>query len=788
VDELDRYIRIFRDEALEHLDTLRNGLLRLEESQPAPEEVTPEILRCAHTLKGSARMVGLMDIGNLSHKMEDVLKGVEKSSILVSPDMVSLLLEVTDAIRDAVEAAAGGESVPMDLVPLTNKVAALAHSEPLAQAPAETKVEEEGEGDKENLLSELEGLFGGDESPPAEEAPPAEGSAPAPAPEAAPEAPPVAPETVEEGESEKPTRVAHHPEKSPTTASRVVSGMETIRVDVRKLDTLTNLAGELMINRIHEENKYFMAKDLTRTMVAHLEDQEGEAPIDLDVWLPTLQEMIRGELRGLVDELSRETQEMGTLVSELQSLTMDLRLLPVSTIFDAYHRTVRDLRTALGKEVSLHVSGRETLLDKRILEEINPALIHLIRNAVDHGIEIPEERERRGKAPRGNIHLEAFNEGGNVVIRVRDDGGGMDADHIRARALEKRVVTEEEVADLTERETLNLVFRYGFSTSPIITDLSGRGVGLNVVWEKVEDLKGNINIDTDPGMMTSVSLSFPPTYFTLKTLVVKVGPEIIALPSNFIKETRWVEPRQVSMEGGRPVIADRGQVYPFIDLCRFLGYPHEKPRYGQQRNSVAIVRFRNEFLALRVDRILRFEEEVVKSSGPFLQNHPFVSGVTILRKGEPCFILNMYDVFKYAKDWRGGEEDFLKGETKKAKKKILVADDSITTRTLEKSILENAGYEVFVARDGREALTMAQEGDFHLVVTDVEMPHLTGFELTETLKGDVRYKDVPFIIVTSLAREEHRRRGVEVGAQAYIVKGTFDQRRLLETVRSLIGG
>jgi two-component system chemotaxis sensor kinase CheA len=563
--------------------------------------------------------------------------------------------------------------------------------------------------------------------------------------------------------------------------------METIRVDVRKLDQLTNLAGELMINRIRVENKYFMAKELTRGLSLLLEDQEGDAPPEPKEWLPVFTEKIRGELRSLVDEMSRETQEMKTLVQELQSLTMDLRLLPVSTIFDAYHRTVRDLRTALGKEVSLHVSGRETLLDKRILEEINPALIHLIRNAVDHGIEAPDERRSRGKESTGHIHLEAFNEGGNVVIRVRDDGGGMNAEAIRKKALEKGVITEEEAGDLSEREVLNLVFRYGFSTSPIITDLSGRGVGLNVVWEKVEDLKGNINVDTDPGRMTSVALSFPPTYFTLKALVVKTGPEIIALPSNFIQETRWVEPSHISMEGGRPVIADRGQVYPFIDLGRFLGFPGEDGRSRGQRNSVAIVQFRNECLALRVDRILRFEEEVVKSSGPFLQNHPFVSGVTILRKGEPCFILNMYDLFKYAKDWRDDDASLLKGEEKKSAKRILVADDSITTRTLEKSILEGAGYHVSVARDGREALSMAQSEAFHLVVTDVEMPGLTGFELTETLKGDVRYKDVPFVIVTSLAREEDRRRGVEVGAQAYIVKGTFDQRRLLDTVRSLIG-
>jgi two-component system chemotaxis sensor kinase CheA len=563
--------------------------------------------------------------------------------------------------------------------------------------------------------------------------------------------------------------------------------METIRVDVRMLDQLTNLAGELMINRIRVENKYFMAKDLTRALSLLLEDQEGDAPLPPDEWLPLFQEKIRGELRNLVDEMSRETQDMSTLVHELQALTMDLRLLPVSTIFDAYHRTVRDLKTALGKEVSLHVSGRETLLDKRILEEINPALIHLIRNAVDHGIESPDERGRHGKEPRGHIHLEAFNEGGNVVIRVRDDGGGMDAKAIREKALEKELVTEEEVGDFTEREVLNLVFRYGFSTSPIITDLSGRGVGLNVVWEKVEDLKGNIHIDTEPGRMTSVTLSFPPTYFTLKTLVVKIGPEIIALPSNFIQETRWVNPGQVSMEGGRPVIAERDQVYPFIDLGRFLGFPPDEGRPRGQRNSVAIVRFRNECLALRVDRILRFEEEVVKSSGPFLQNHPFVSGVTILRKGEPCFILNMYDLFKYAKDWRDGDEALLQGEEKKSRRRILVVDDSITTRTLEKSILENAGYNVQVARDGKEALSMAQTESFHLVVTDVEMPGLNGFELTETLKGDVRYKEVPFVIVTSLAREEDRRRGIEVGAQAYIVKGTFDQRRLLETVKSLIG-
>ncbi|MHC5082232.1 MAG: ATP-binding response regulator, partial [Planctomycetota bacterium] len=344
-----------------------------------------------------------------------------------------------------------------------------------------------------------------------------------------------------------------------------------------------------------------------------------------------------------------------------------------------------------------------------------------------------------------------------------------------------------EAGSLTEREALNLVFRYGFSTSPIITDLSGRGVGLNVVWEKVQDLKGNINIDSKAGEFTSVSLSFPPTYFTLNALLVKSGSEIVALPSNFLVETRWVNPKDISVEGGRPVMSGRGQILPLIDLRRFLSLPGDDRPPTDSRIATVIVKFRNELLALRVDKILRFEEEVVKSSGPFLQNHPFVSGVTILRKGEPCFILNMYDIFKYAKAWQEVLDPALLGPVKTVQKRVLVVDDSITTRTLEKSILENAGYNVSVARDGEEALSLAREGAYQLVVTDIEMPGISGFELTEQLRRDLKYKDVPIVIVTSLARDEDRRRGIDVGAQAYIVKGTFDQRRLLDTVRSLIG-
>jgi len=561
--------------------------------------------------------------------------------------------------------------------------------------------------------------------------------------------------------------------------------MQTIRVDVQKLDDLTNLAGELVINRIRVENRYFIARDLTKSLALFLEDTEDTSP-DPDMWLPALRVRIRDELKGLVEDLFRDIKEMENLVSELQVLTLDLRLLPVSTIFDAYHRTVRDLRQALGKEVVLRVSGREILIDKRILEEINPALIHLIRNAVDHGIEPPEKRREGDKSPVGTIRLEAFNEGGNVVVRVHDDGAGIDRERIVSKAIEKGIVTEEEAEGLSDRDAHNLVFRYGFSTSPIITDLSGRGVGLNVVWEKVEELKGNIFIDTEPDEYTSVTLSFPPTYFTLNTLVVKSGDEIVALPSNFLVETRWIEPSDIETEGGQPVILNRGDVYPLINLRRFLGFRNTNEG-KRSRTAVVVVHFRNETLALSVDKILRFEEEVVKSSGPFLQNHPFISGVTILRKGEPCFILNMYDVFKYAREWRESGDAFLHTGDKKPKKKVLVVDDSITTRTLERSILEGAGYDVTVARDGKEALNIVGNEMFHLVVTDVEMPGITGFELTESLKADARYKDVPIVIVTSLARDEDRRRGIEVGAQAYIVKGTFDQRHLLQTVRSLIG-
>ncbi len=769
MNEQSRYIKIFRDEALEHLDAFRTGLVQLESANEPPPETLQGILRCAHTIKGSARMVGLSEIGALAHKMEDRLKAVEKGEAQLTTDTVNLMLESADAIREAVDALAAGNE-PADLRALVERVGG---GEDAAPPPPPEKPEPAAEPpaakDRRGVLSELAGILGGsgEASPESPAAPPAAETAPASA-GRTPSSPP---------EEEK---------KKPLSSPETALTRETIRVDVANLDQLTDLSGELVINRIRLENKYFMVKDLFENLGLRVENRASSPEKTEEEWLAEIQTWLRDEMKGRLEELARGIQEMDALAAELQSLTLDLRLLPVSTIFDAYHRTVRDLKQALDKKAALHLSGRDTLIDKRVLEEINPALVHLIRNAVDHGIETPAERRKAGKTEEGRIELEASQEGGNVVVRVSDDGRGMDAGEIREKAVEKGLISREEADDLPDREALNLMFRYGFSTSPIITDVSGRGVGLNVVWEKVEQLKGNINVETDPGRSSAVSLSFPPTYFTLTALVVKTGTEIVALPSNFLAETTWVEPPEVSVEGGRPVVYKQDRFCPLIDLRRFLGFPLDGQPEASSRIPVVVTRFRNKHLALKVDQILRIEEEVVKSTGPFLQNHPFVSGVTILRKGEPCFILNMYDVFKYARNWREEAAAFAGSEERGPGARILVADDSVTTRTLEKSILENAGFTVATARDGREAFEIAQAETFDLIVTDVEMPGMNGFDLTEALRRDLRYREVPVVIVTSLAREEDRRKGIEVGAQAYIVKGTFDQTRLLDTVRSLI--
>ena len=677
-----KYIDIFLREAEEHLTSLQKGLLILEK-EPGTTALIHELLRNAHTLKGSARMVGLEDISTIAHRMEDTLQEIEEGTKPVDTGVIDLLLQGTDAISRMTAALAKGEESPVDVEQF---VAAF----------------DQGESTSEAV-------------------------------------------------------------KAPAPQEAEALG-DTVRASVKSLDSLVNLIGELIINKKRFEDKAERLKLIAR-----------------DARLEGLQEFHRS--------LEEDVLYLDYLIQGLHLQAMALRMLPLKTITDGFQRLIRDLAKAQGKEIKLEVAGENIEVDRVLLESLKPMFVHILNNAVDHGLESPEERTAQGKPAKGTIRIIARHEGNSVRVDIRDDGRGMDPEKIKLAALRRGVIDKEEAAHLRDDEALYLTLRAGFSTSEIVTDLSGRGVGMDVVSRNVEKVKGNLELKSEVGRFTEISLQLPLTLSVIEALMISCGAESFSIPLSYVQETIKIRREDIATVGSKEVVSVRGATVPLLSLAALLGLPENKALSELGKIAAVILKLRDHAIACTVDTILGSSEIVVKGLGDQLKNVRYVFGATILGDGSPSLILDVPDLFASAEGegTTGIRKTFEESLAARMKGSILVVDDSITTRTMERSILIAHGYEVQIAVSGEDALEKVAGERFDLVISDVEMPGINGFELTRRLRDLAEYKDVPVIIVSSLSRDEDKRKAIEAGAQAYIVKGSFEQGTLLDTVEALIG-
>ena len=696
-----KYIEIFTREAEEHLQLLRQGFLAMEKDGLVTERLHA-LLRSAHTLKGSARMLDLGALGQVAHDLETLLKSMEDGERPLTPGLVDLLLVATDALEAlTAQAHSGGEiSVNVDAVLEGLKTGVLPEHPPLpAAAPAEVKTER-----------------------------------------------------------------------------------DTVRASVAKLDQMVNLLGEMMIvQRMIEERGRQMSGLRSR----------------LDDFLRKLRKAenyrlckdILDDFTRLALDFDRDTLALSNLTGELHDGAMELRMLPLSTITDDLVRMTRDLARDQQKEIHFSIRGDEVELDRMMLEAARPMLLHMLRNAVDHGIEAPEDRHRAGKPGSGQVELSARYEGGFVRLVLRDDGRGIDPEQIRKVAVERRLLSADEARRLSDEDAIYLILRPGFSTREIITDISGRGVGMDVVKANVDRVKGNLVIHSTPGKGTEMILLLPLTLAIVTSLIVDCEGEIYAIPLHYVSEILRLTEKDILTEGGKEVIRVRGTTLPLFTMREILGLSRQQS--GSKRITALILNFREQQLACLVSKSLGVQELVAKGMGKQLKSVEYFSGATILGDGAPALILSVPDLFNASLSGQGSRlRQELEGTRVKARKgRILVVDDSITTRTMEKNILETHGYEVTIAISGPDALSKiaSVEFTFDLVVSDVEMPGMTGFELTRKLRDMEHTREIPVIIVSSLASDADKRQGIEAGAQAYIVKGSFDQGTLLSTVETLIG-
>jgi len=497
---------------------------------------------------------------------------------------------------------------------------------------------------------------------------------------------------------------------------------------------------------------------------------------------------IKSGLSALAHALEQDQRSIKRMVDEHLEAMKKASMLPVASLMESFPKMVRDLAREQGKEVDLVICGDEIEIDKRVLEDMKDSLIHLVRNCVDHGIRKPDERTAQKKAPRGTITISfATLDSRRVEIVVFDDGDGIDKEKVRAAAIKSGAAEPEAAKRMSPGEVLSLIFRSGITTSPMITDISGRGLGLAIVREKVEKLGGTVSVDSEARKGTTFRVILPLTLATFRGVPVRPGDQKYILPTTGVERAIRVNRETIQTVGNRETIQVDGRAVPLVRLREVLDSTSGRGMASPENSEIfpaIVLAYADERIAFQVDEILDERQFMVKNLGKQLKRVRNVSGATILGSGALALVLNVSDLMKSAV--RAASAPRSTADAKEAsaeKKSVLVAEDSITARSLLKGILESAGYRVTTAVDGADAYAKARAEIFDLVVSDVDMPRMSGFELTAKIRGDKNLARLPVVLVTALESREDRERGVDSGADAYIVKSSFDQSNLLDVIK-----
>ena len=765
MDDMKEIMEDFLIEAFELIEQIDHDLVELE-SNPEDLELLNRIFRVAHTVKGSSSFLNFDVLTELTHHMEDVLNKARKGELKITPDIMDVVLESVDmmkglleSIRDNGSDAAAGIDIKNICVRLTQisegeapSAAAEAPAAPAPEpvkepepvAPAEEAAPEVSDAELSKLSdseveAEIERLLKvrkaedqarraskgiAPKSP--EEIAPATSAAPAPAPKPAP------------------SRERDADKKVPAASSNsAVAQEQTIRVEVKRLDHLMNLIGELVLGK----NRLLKIYDDVE------ERYEGEK---------------------FLEELNQVVSSLSLVTTDIQLAVMKTRMLPIAKVFNKFPRMIRDLSRELGKQIDLEISGEETELDKSIVEEIGDPLVHIIRNSCDHGIEDPETRKAMGKPEKGLVQLKAYNEGNHIVVEIVDDGKGLDADMLKAKSIEKGIITEREADAMSEKEAFGLIFKPGFSTAAKVTNVSGRGVGMDVVKTNIEKLNGIIDIESEVGKGTVMKLKIPLTLAIIQSLLVGTQEEFYAIPLASVLETVRVPIDDIYTIDGKNVLRLRDEVLSLVRLSDVFGV--NKVFDGGDQTYVVIIGVAEAKLGIIVDTLVGQEEIVIKSMGDYLQNIPGIAGATIRGDGRVTLIIDVGAMMEMAKDIkvniRAEMEDSTKAKEKPSDYKVLIVDDSKMDRTIMQKSLEPIGVTIIEATNGVEALNIIKSGEhaFDAVLIDIEMPRMDGYTLAGEIRKYSKYRTLPLIAVTSRTSKTDRLRGVEVGMTEYITK------------------
>jgi len=822
-------------EATDHIQTLDHLLLDWE-SDHKNQDLAFQIMRAAHSLKGSANMVGFSDLGSIAHRMEDIIEKVREGGFEINIKLIDLLFEGLDTMKVLIKGLDEGieesAAVTEKIIAKLDAFISGGYKETAQEIPAAEK----------SITSEMKAIAIEQES------------------EVQPIEKPVASEKhALEAEiqvvTEEPV-ASFQPKRTYTTGplpvleeddlSRAASTLSTripmgetekqiVRVHINQLDQLMNLVGELVINRAKIDRRVdffkhigdeldFSRRRLTQSIREFSDQYEFTLPgqtsqaagqgldefsalefdkyDDFNILSRSLMEIgsdvveIINEMKEFLGSFDKEIQDIAGIISHLQEEITRARMVPIGRLFRRFTRTVRDIANRDNKNIQLMILGEETDLDKTVIEEMADPLMHLVRNAVSHGIEIPQERALLGKNRQGTILLNAYPKGNQIILEVEDDGRGLDLDKIKQKAIDMGLLTEEAAETVSQSVIIDYIFTPGFSTSSMTTEISGRGVGLDVVRQNILHLGGSISVQTEKNIGTRFIIKLPLTLAITRALFVSVSGYSFALPLNAVEETVVLDTKKIANLANQEIIEIRERKIPLLKLNDLLQLPISPD--GKRFVPVVILGSAEASAALMVDELLGQEEIVVKRFGAYLENLRYFSGATISGDGKVILILDpthLVGFEEFSISATGTMESTLRErigleepqvEVEKEKKgKLLLVDDSISIRKFVGKLLENAGYDVDVAIDGLEALTKVSGTRYSIIITDLEMPRMHGYEFIAEIKSDDRFKTIPIIVLTSRAGEKHKRKAMSIGADGYIVK-PFNEETLLENISRLL--
>ena len=791
-DKLQKFRLQFNEETRERIGVINNLALSLEQDA-SRSDLVEQLKREMHTIKGGSRILGLRSISHLAHFFEDFFIQVMSGSRTLPAGMADRLFRALDLMQEMLELdeseslfqrvedflrqfqseshppGGGGPGSSQDRMKqmLKDKLKSRLQGAKPAVAAVPAEAAETG--------AAAEGPLSGGERP-AESAPPAPGPAGTAPPESA-----AASSSAGEGRENAPA------------SERKQSFSKSFRIDSDLIDTISDGALQLKVMtsffNIFLSEYTGLSQSVARLQEDLLAATQGLAGSPAAEKVETVQMHLR--------DLARSSQEKKKLISTrvvsyqhyfdtLFRHIEDLKLIPLATIFSVFPRFVRDYSQRNEKEIFFDHSGGATRLDKRIAEAVNDSLVHLLRNAVDHGIEAPEDRLRLGKPRAGKILLSAATQGDRVAIVIQDDGKGFDPEQIRESAVRKKLVTAEEAARLSAEEVIQFVFTPGFSTAPIITDTSGRGVGMDVVLHAVNDFNGTIRIDSDPGRGSTIRMTLPISVSTTRILHVRDGENVVAIPADPILEVKKVHLSDMTRRGNIHFYLEKGVSLPAATVSTVLGGQGDAPQTRDAKIMLIVQVEKNRF-GLMVDQTLHEENAILHRKDPFIQGIPYIVGITVSILGEPFLVLDAYGLHKFFQSpERAQVARPAAARARSVQKTVLLVEDSVVTREMEKAIIESAGYRVVEAVNGEDGLEKLGGHAVDCVVSDVEMPLMDGFTMTEQIRAIPRHKDLPIVIVTTRENREDKIRGIQVGANAYITKKDFDQMKLLETIQRLI--